>query len=70
MGVRKAARKELKVLSIHELGLTEAELTSRTVVEEVFLPPVTNRAQFLEGDAAVIADNILRIINEHVASQS
>src|SRR3972149_2777793 len=39
MGIRKAAKKELNVISAQDLGLPEAELLPRTMVEELFPPP-------------------------------
>jgi hypothetical protein len=34
------------------------------MVEEIFLPPETEGAQFIEGDPATIAEEILRILKE------
>jgi electron transfer flavoprotein beta subunit len=64
MGIRKARKKELNVVSMEDLGLTEDDLLPATVVEEVFLPPETEGAEILEGDAATVADEILRILTE------
>ena len=64
MGIRKAAKKELQVLPVTDLGLSEDDLSARTVVEEVFLPPETEGAEIIEGDAATVAEEILRIMKE------
>jgi electron transfer flavoprotein beta subunit len=64
MGIRKAAKKELNVAAVDTLGLAAADLQARTTVEEIFLPPETEGAQFIEGDPATIADEILRILKE------
>ena len=64
MGIRKAAKKELKVEPLESLSLTEDDLACRTTVEEVFLPPETEGAEFIEGDPAAVADEILRILKE------
>ncbi|MBW1797653.1 MAG: electron transfer flavoprotein subunit beta/FixA family protein [Deltaproteobacteria bacterium] len=64
MGIRKAGKKELKVLKVEDLGLTEDDLTPRTVVEEVFLPPETEGAEMIEGDASTVAEEIIRILTE------
>ena len=64
MGIRKAAKKELNVAGVDTLGLAAADLQPRTMVEEIFLPPETEGAQFIEGDPATIADEILRILKE------
>ena len=64
MGIRKAGKKELKVLKAEDLSLTEDDLTPRTVVEEVFLPPETEGAEIIEGDASTVAEEIIRILTE------
>jgi electron transfer flavoprotein beta subunit len=64
MGIRKAGKKELKVLKVEDLNLTEDDLTPRTVVEEVFLPPETEGAEIIEGDASKVAEEIIRILTE------
>jgi electron transfer flavoprotein beta subunit len=64
MGIRKAARKELKVISLNELGLSDDELRPWTSIEELFLPPETEGAEILEGDPSTIAEEIIRIIKE------
>jgi electron transfer flavoprotein beta subunit len=64
MGIRKAAKKELNVISAQDLGLPEGELLPRTMVEELFPPPETAGAQIIEGDPGTIAEEILKIIKE------
>lgn len=64
MGIRKAAKKELNVIELDGLKLSEDDLSRRTMVEEVFLPPETEGAEILKGDAATIAEEIIRIIKE------
>lgn len=64
MGIRKARQKELKVIRVEELGLSEDDLLQRTVVEEVFLPPETEGAEIIEGDASKVAEEIIRILTE------
>jgi electron transfer flavoprotein beta subunit len=64
MGIRKAAKKELNVVNIEDLGLSRDDLSPWTTVEELFLPPETEGAQFLEGDPATVAEEILRILKE------
>jgi electron transfer flavoprotein beta subunit len=64
MGIRKAAKKELKVVELAELGLSEEDLTPMTTVEEYYFPPETEGAEILEGDAATVAEAILRIVKE------
>jgi len=64
MGIRKAAKKELNVVNLSDMGLSDEDLTPMTTVEEVFFPPETEGAEILEGDAAGIAEQILKIIKE------
>ncbi len=64
MGIRKAGRKPLEKIAAAELGLPAEELTPRTSVEEMFLPPETGGAEMLEGDPAAVAERILRILTE------
>ena len=64
MGIRKARKKELNVISVADLGLSEDDLTRRTVIEEVFLPPETTGAEMIEGDLSSVAGDIIRIIKE------
>jgi electron transfer flavoprotein beta subunit len=64
MGIRKAAKKELKVMQATELGLSADDLTPRTIVEEMYPPPETAGAQFIEGDPSAMAEELIRIIKE------
>jgi electron transfer flavoprotein beta subunit len=64
MGIRKAAKKELNVVSLADLNLGEDDLAPMTSVEEYYFPPETEGAEILEGDAASIAEKILKIIKE------
>ena len=64
MGIRKAGKKELKVLRVEDLNLAEDDLTPRTMVEEAFLPPETEGAEIIEGDASTVAEEIIRILTE------
>jgi electron transfer flavoprotein beta subunit len=64
MGIRKAAKKELSVTMVDALHLSKEDLSPRTTVEAVFLPPDTEGAEIIEGDPGTIAGEILRIIKE------
>jgi electron transfer flavoprotein beta subunit len=64
MGIRKAARKEIQVVSVDDLALSKEDLTPRTLVQEVFHPAQTEGAEILAGDPARVADEILRIVRE------
>ncbi len=64
MGIRKAGKKELTVIKVEDLNLTEDDLTPRTVVEKAFLPPETEGAEIIQGDASTVAEEIIRILTE------
>ena len=64
MGIRKAAKKEINVIQAEALGLAPADLQPNLIMEEIFMPPETEGAEMLQGDAASLADQIVRIIRE------
>jgi electron transfer flavoprotein beta subunit len=64
MGIKKAAKKELQVMPVSDLNLSDEDLKLRTMVEEVFLPPETEGAKIIEGDPSVVAEEIVRILRE------
>jgi len=64
MGIRKAAKKELKVMKVEDLGLSDQDLTPMITVEELYLPPETEGAEILEGDPGMVAEQILQILKE------
>jgi len=69
MGIRKAAKKELKVVKVEDLGLSQEDMAPWTTVEELYLPPETEGAEFIEGDPATVAEAILRILKEKGVSK-
>ena len=64
LGIRKAAKKELKVIDISELGMTDEELAPRALIDEVYLPPETEGAQILSGDPDAIATKVVEILTK------
>jgi electron transfer flavoprotein beta subunit len=64
MGIRKAGKKELNVIEVGDLGLSEDDLTQRTTVEKAFLPPETEGAEMIEGDPSTVAEKIIRVLAE------
>ena len=64
LGIRKAAKKELKVMDLAELGIPDDELAPRTIIEEVYLPPETEGAQILAGDPDQIAADFIEILTK------
>ena len=64
MGIRKAAKKELKVIPLDELALSDDDLSPRTIIEELYPPPETEGAEIIGGDPSTVAEEIIRIIKE------
>lgn len=64
MGIKKARKKELNIVKVEDLNLTEDDLARQIIVEEVFLPPEGEGAEMIEGDPSAIAEEILRILKE------
>lgn len=64
MGIRKARKKELRVIRANELGLPAEDLAPRTQIQEIFFPSETGGAEIIEGDASTIAEAILGILKE------
>jgi electron transfer flavoprotein beta subunit len=64
MGIRRAAKKEIKVVQVEALGLSADDIQPALIIEEMFLPPETEGAEMLQGDAASVAEQIIRIIRE------
>lgn len=65
MGIRKARRKELKVLDLKALGLKEEEVGEQgswITVERMFVPPVEKEAEILTGGTDEVASKIVEII--------
>ncbi len=64
IGIKKARKKELLVIGLEDLSLSEDDISPRTIIEEVYLPPETEGAEIIEGDASAVADEIIRILTE------
>ena len=65
MGVRKAREKELKVLSLADLGLEEKEVGesgSWITIEKMFIPPVEKEAEILTGRPDEVATKIVETL--------
>ncbi len=65
MGIRKAMKKEIKVLSLADTGLCESEVGeagSWLKVEELLIPIVEKRAEFFKGTPAEIATKIAELL--------
>jgi electron transfer flavoprotein beta subunit len=64
MGIRKAAKKEIRVIQAEALGLSQEDLKPSLIMEEMYMPPEAEGAEIIQGDAGTVADQIIRIIRE------
>lgn len=68
MGIKKAARKEIRVLDLATLGLAAGEVGragSATVVVDIFLPPPRQGGRLVEGDTpAEKARALVKLLHE------
>jgi electron transfer flavoprotein beta subunit len=65
MGIRKAMQKEIKVLGLADIGLSEndvGEAGSWLVLEKLYVPPVEKQATFLTGSPDEVAAKIVEIL--------
>lgn len=67
MGIRKVAKKEIKVLGLSDLNLKPEEVGlsgSDILLENIFLPPVGEGAEILEGKPEEIAQKVFEILKD------
>jgi len=65
MGIRKAKQKEIKVMGLADVGLSESdvgEVGSWLKIEKLYVPPVEKQAEFLKGNPDEIAAKIVEIL--------
>lgn len=65
MGIKKAMKKEIKVYSIDDLGLSESDIgieNSWIQISEMSVPPVERKAEFITGSPEEIASKIVEVI--------
>jgi electron transfer flavoprotein beta subunit len=65
MGIRKAMQKEIKVMTLADTGLTEADVGpqgSWLTTEKLYVPPVEKQAEFLKGTPDEIATRLTEIL--------
>ena len=70
MGIRKASKIEIAVVSAASLGLAAADLVPDLTPEEMYPPTETGAAEMLEGDAASVAGRIIAIIRDKVGGSN
>ena len=64
-GIRQAQKKELKVVSLDDLGLDPSEVgseASQVVLENLYIPEVESAAEFIEGEADEKAEKLASIL--------
>jgi electron transfer flavoprotein beta subunit len=67
MGIRKVAKKEIKAFGVSDLNLKAEEVGlsgSYIKLEKIFLPPVGEGAQILEGKPEEIASKVFNILKD------
>ena len=67
MGIRKVAKKEIKTFGVSDLNLKAEEVGlsgSHIQLEKIFLPPVSEGAQILEGKPEEIASKVFDILKD------
>jgi len=64
LGIRKAAKKELKTINLADLSIPDEDLSPKIIIEEVYLPPETEGAQILTGDPEKIAFDVIEILTK------
>jgi electron transfer flavoprotein beta subunit len=67
MGIRKVAKKEIKIFGASDLNLKPEEvglLGSDLQVEKIFLPPIGEGAEMLEGNLEEVSVKVLNILKD------
>jgi len=65
MGIRKAREKEIKVLGLTDIGLSENEVGeagSWIRIEKMYIPPVEKQAEFVKGSPDEVAAKIAELL--------
>ena len=65
MGIRKAMKREIRVLGLSDTGLSEDEVGeegSWTITTELYIPPVEKEAEYLKGSPEEIAAKVAEIL--------
>jgi electron transfer flavoprotein beta subunit len=67
LGIRKATKKEIELSGLDDLGLQESEVGeagSKTRLEKLFLPPVGERAQILQGSPPEVSAELIGLLKD------
>ena len=66
-GIRRAAKKEIKVLGLADIGLKKEEVGeegSPTKLEKLFVPEITKKVEILSGDLSEVAAKLTNVLRE------
>lgn len=63
-GIMAAKKKQVQTLDLAALGLTAADVAPRTEIVSMELPPARPAVRLIEGDPAVQAKELLRLLHE------
>jgi electron transfer flavoprotein beta subunit len=64
MGIMKAKKKEIKLLTLADLGLSTADLTAKTTVTKFSLPSSRKGGQKITGEAADAVKELAKLLRE------
>lgn len=64
LGIKRVAKKEIKVLDLETLGIAPSELKPKLRVEKLFVPPVGEGAEILKGATEEVSERVLEILEK------
>jgi len=62
IAIRRAAAKEIETIGSDKIA--DSGLTQNVTLEELFIPPVTKRAEILEGDPEEVSEKLAAVIKD------
>jgi electron transfer flavoprotein beta subunit len=62
IAIRRAAAKEIETIGSDKIA--DSRLMRNVVLEELFVPPVTKRAEIFEGDPEEVSEKLASVIKE------
>jgi len=62
IAIRRAAAKEIETIGSDKIA--DSELMRNVVLEDLFVPPVTKRAEIFEGDPGEVSEKVATVIKE------
>lgn len=66
-GIRRAAKKEIKVLGLADIGLKKEDVGeegSPTKIEKLFIPEITKKVEILSGDLSEVTAKLTSVLKE------